>query len=175
MRLGLFAGMLIASLPFTTTSKAHVTLTPDQATAGYIRTALRIPHGCGSSATVAIRIKVPATLLSIKPQAKPGWTITIIMRALGKPTNAPHGKTVTEVVDEIVWRGGPLSNDHFDEFGLSLYAPAEEATTLWFPTVQECEQGESRWTEIPTKGQAWDDLPMPAPFLRLIPAAEKAK
>jgi uncharacterized protein YcnI len=148
---------------------AHVTASPNEAPAdSYFRTALRIGHGCNGTATTAVRVKIPDGVLGVKPQAKPGWTIEIRMRRLDKPVAIGHGRTVSEVVDEIAWRGGPLADAHFDEFGLSLRLPATAGRTLYFPVVQECEQGVHRWIEIPAAGQKWNDLREPAPFIRLV-------
>jgi uncharacterized protein YcnI len=148
---------------------AHVTANPNEAPAdSYFRTAFRVGHGCTGSATTAVRVKIPDGVFSAKPQAKPGWTIEIRMRKLDKPVEVGHGRTVTEAVDEIAWRGGPLPDTHFDEFGLSLKLPAAAGRTLYFPIVQECEQGVHRWIEIPAAGQKWNDLREPAPFIRLV-------
>lgn len=67
-------------------------------------------------------------------------------------------------------RGGPLPTDQFDEFGLALKLPRQSGSTLYFPTVQECEAGALRWTAVPKKGEKWGDLADPAPFVRLAPA-----
>lgn len=170
MHRSLSAAILIAGLVTgAADARAHVTLNPNEAPAGtYFRTALRVGHGCSGSPTVAIRVKIPDGLTTVKPQPKPGWEITIKMRKLEKPVDAGHGRMVSEVVDEIAWRGGPLPDAHFDEFGLSMKLPATPRTTLWFPTIQECQQGVHRWIEIPTGKQNWDDLKEPAPFVRLI-------
>ncbi|MGF1611540.1 MAG: YcnI family protein [Kiloniellales bacterium] len=147
---------------------AHVTANSNEAPANsYFRTALRVPHGCEGSATVAVRVKLPDGLVSVRPQMKPGWEITITMRKLDKPMDAGHGRMITETVDEIVWRGGPLPDAHFDEFGLTMKLPAKAGETLYFPVVQECEQGVHRWIEIPGAGQEWGDLEEPAPFVTL--------
>jgi uncharacterized protein YcnI len=44
-------------------------------------------------------------------------------------------------------------------------------TTLHFPVVQECEQGVSRWIDIPTAGHGGHDhgSKSPAPGLKLMP------
>ena len=153
------------------TVAAHVVADPNEGPAGgYFRTALRIGHGCGDSATVAVRVKLPEGVVSARPQAKPGWTVEIVRRTLDKPVAAGHGKTVSVVVDEIVWRGGPLPADQFDEFGLALKLPDGPGRTLYFPTVQECEAGALRWTAIPKAGETWGELKEPAPFVRLVPA-----
>lgn len=149
-------------------ASAHVTANPNQADAGwYFRTALRVPHGCEGSATVAVRVKIPAGVISLKPQMKPGWTISLKTRTLDEPLDAGKGRTVTEVVDEVAWRGGPLPDAYFDEFGLTMKLPARPGETLYFPVVQECEAGVQRWIEIPAEDESWGDLDEPAPFVRL--------
>lgn len=165
LRVGALAALISG---VATASHAHVTLNPNEGTAdNYFRTALRVGHGCKSSPTVAVRIKLPDGVLSVRPQVKPGWTITITKRLLAEPIKGPHGATVTEVVDVIEWRGGPLSDAHFDEFGLTMKLPVTPNKTLWFPTIQECEQGTHRWIEIPADGQKWNDVKEPAPFVRV--------
>lgn len=148
---------------------AHVTANPNEAAAdGYFRTALRIAHGCAGSPTVAVRVKIPDGVHSVRPQTKPGWDITITMRKVEPPVDAGHGRMISETVDEIAWRGGSLPDAHFDEFGLTMKLPNTAGKTLYLPTVQECEKGVHRWIEIPAAGQTWGQLGEPAPFIRLI-------
>jgi uncharacterized protein YcnI len=164
--------ILVASALFIAaagSAHAHVTANPNEAPAdGYFRTTLRIGHGCSGAATTAVRVKIPDDVLAVRPQAKPGWSIEIKLRKLDTPASLGHGRTVSETVDEIAWRGGPLPDAHFDEFGLTMRMPPKTGATLYFPVVQECEQGVHRWIEIPAAGQKWDDLKEPAPFIRLI-------
>jgi periplasmic copper chaperone A len=149
---------------------AHVTANPNQAPAdSWFRTALRVSHGCEGTPTIAVRVKMPDGVLSVRPQMKPGWEIEITQRKLDPPIAGPHGEEVSEVVDEVAWRGGSLPDAYFDEFGLSMRLPAE-AATLYFLTVQECEEGVHRWIEIPSGGQGWGDLEEPAPFVTIDPA-----
>ncbi len=44
-----------------------------------------------------------------------------------------------------------MPDDHYDEFVISTYLTdsLKPNTTLYFPVVQECEQGVSRWIDIP--------------------------
>jgi uncharacterized protein YcnI len=49
--------------------------------------------------------------------------------------------------------------------------PDAAAKPLYFPVIQECETGVSRWIEIPAAGQSPHDLPSPAPVVRLKPKA----
>jgi uncharacterized protein YcnI len=149
---------------------AHVTANPNEGTAGtFFQTSFRVPHGCGGSPTVAIRVKMPDGVTSVKPQMKPGWRIEITMRKLDQPIDVGHGQKVTETVDEVAWRGGPLPDAYYDDFGLQMRLPARPEATLWFPTVQDCERGVTRWIEIPAGDQKWNDLREPAPFVKLRP------
>ena len=42
-------------------------------------------------------------------------------------------------------------------------------TTLYFPVVQECEQGVSRWIEIPAEADHPHEKKWPAPGVKLLP------
>ena len=73
----------------------------------------------------------------------------------------PPNTTITatncsEGVKEVVWSGGKLPDDNYDEFVISTFLTdgLKPNTTLYFPVVQECEQGVSRWIEIPAEGAA---------------------
>lgn len=148
---------------------AHVTANPNQGAANtYFQTSLRVGHGCSGSPTVAVRVKLPEGVTSVRPQMKPGWTIEIKMRKLDKPIDSGHGRMVMETVDEVIWRGGILPDAYYDEFGLVVRLPEKAGATLYFPTVQECQQGVHRWIEIPQGGQKWGDLKEPAPFVTVI-------
>lgn len=151
---------------------AHVSLQPSEAVAGnYFQTSLSVPHGCDGTGTVAVRVKIPDGVLSVKPQMKPGWTVDIKTRKIEGEQPTLHGKTIAETVDEVSWRGGPLPDNLYDTFGLVMKLPDAAGKTLYFPVVQECEKGVHRWIELPTAGQATDALKEPAPGLRLKPKA----
>jgi len=150
-------------------ARAHVTANPDSAAAdAYVLTQFTVPHGCDGSSTVAVRIKIPEGVASVKPQMKPGWKVEIKMRKLATPLKAENGAMLTETVDEVDWRGGPLPDNMYDSFGFVMKMPAGADRTLYFPTVQECEQGSHRWVNIPAAGQKWNEVREPAPFIRLI-------
>ena len=149
---------------------AHVTASPDSAKSGsYFTTSFTVPHGCSGAATVAVRIKLPDGVADVKPQMKPGWTVEVITRKLPSPEHDAHGNTITEVADQVAWRGGPLPDNLYDTFGVLMKLPDKAGATLYFPTVQECQTGVHRWIEIPAAGQQWHDLAEPAPFVKLLP------
>lgn len=153
-------------------ASAHISVLPAEAPAGsYYHGTFSVPHGCDGSATVAIRIKIPDGVLSVKPQMKPGWTVEIKKKPLAAPLPTMHGKTITETADEVSWRGGPLPDSLYDTFGIIMKLP-ETAAPVYFPIVQECEKGVHRWIEIPVGAQKRDELREPAPMLRLTPKAQ---
>ena len=147
---------------------AHVTLDTSQATAlGYVRIAIRVPHGCEGAATTGLRLQVPDGVTAVKPQPKPGWNLTIV------PDETPAtggGHDAASSIREVSWRGGNLPDAYFDEFVLRVRMPDAAGQTVWFAFVQECEGGKvSRWIERPAEGQPLDQLRMPAYPVRLLP------
>ncbi len=160
--------VMLAALACAGAASAHVTVQPAEAPAdSYAQLTFTVPHGCNGSATRALRVKLPDGILSAKPQMKPGWQVEIKTRKLDVAVAGPHGKSVSEVVDEVDWRGGPLPDNLYDTFGLVVRLPDKIGQTLHFPAVQECEQGVERWIEIPSATQSVDKLRAPAPAVRL--------
>lgn len=160
---------LVASLPVM----AHVTADPALAEPdSYFRTALRVPHGCGSSPTTAIRVGIPDGVVSVRPQAKPGWQVAIETRKLAQPVEIGHGQKTDTLVSTVSWSGGKLPNEQFDKFGLVMKLPNQPGAQLWLPVVQTCETGETRWDQIPAAGQSAHDLPRPAALIRVADAGK---
>jgi uncharacterized protein YcnI len=132
---------------------------------------LRVPHGCGESATVRIRVQIPEGVISVKPMVKPGWRIEVTRDAYAKPYSFLHGAKFTEGVKEVVWSGGKLPDAFYDEFVLSTFIAGELAPggMLYFPVVQECEKGMHRWVEVPSPDKPGGHLGDPAPGVKLVP------
>ena len=160
----------VASAP----SVAHVTLERQEAAVGSsYKAVLRVPHGCAGSPTTAIRVRLPAGVIAVKPMPKPGWELSTVRGKYPKPYTL-RGAQVSEGVTEISWSGGKLLDAHYDEFVFAGTIAAElgGVQTIYFPVVQECEKGVHRWIEIPT-GKAshghGEGSTEPAPALRLLP------
>jgi uncharacterized protein YcnI len=64
-----------------------------------------------------------------------------------------------------------LPDDFYDEFVLSMFLTDDlkPDTMLYFPTVQECEQGINRWIEISIDPGHAQESKRPAPGLKLLP------
>jgi uncharacterized protein YcnI len=167
---GLAAAALAAALALPV--YAHVTLDPPQAAAdSYFKLNVRVPHGCEGTATLRLRVRIPEGVTGVKPQPKPGWQLETVKTKLSPPIKDSHGREITEVVSEIMWSGGKLLDEHYEEFGIHMKLPDKPNTILYFPAVQECEKGVHRWIEIPEVGKNWGDYKSPAPMLKLGPKA----
>jgi uncharacterized protein YcnI len=139
---------------------AHVTAAPigDVPAEGYGKVDFRVPHGCDGSPTTAITVRLPDNVVGATPQVVPGWKISVKEGKLAKPVEA-HGEQITEGVREVTWRGGPLPDHHLQEFGMSIQTSGKPGEKAWFKILQECEQGETAWAEIPEDGGEEPDTP----------------
>jgi uncharacterized protein YcnI/copper(I)-binding protein len=155
---------------FHSAAFAHITLdkAETRANAPY-RGVLKVPHGCDGQATQAIRVQIPEGVIGVKPMPKPGWTLEVKRGAYAKSYQS-HGKTVSEGAREIVWSGGSLPDDNYDEFTFVGFVTSDFASgdTIRFPTIQQCTGTEARWVEIPADGQSPHDLKTPAPAVRVV-------
>lgn len=156
---------------------AHVVLDQPQAAAGSAYTAtLRITHGCDGTATHTVVVHVPPGLRGVKPQPKPGWTLSLRKAPLAEPYDS-HGKRITDGVVEVRWtassREAWLDDAWFDEFSLRGQLPATPGP-LWFRVQQLCERGSWDWAELPASGTSTQGLKAPAALLQVVPAAPAA-
>ncbi|MDA9436462.1 YcnI family copper-binding membrane protein [Bradyrhizobium sp. CCBAU 51627] len=150
---------------------AHVYLEGKQATVGAAYKAVfAVPHGCSGSPTIKIRVQIPEGVIAVKPMPKAGWNVDIVE---GKYANQYdyHGNKLSSGAKEVVWSGGKLPDHNYDEFVVSSFLTdsLKPNTTLYFPVVQECEKGVSRWIEIPAEGAAHSrEDKSPAPGVKLL-------
>lgn len=161
--------VLMAALA-TSPAAAHITLETKQATIGsYYKAVFAVPHGCAGSSTVKIRVQIPEGVIAAKPMPKAGWSVDVVE---GKYANEYdyHGNKLSSGVKEVAWSGGKLLDKHYDEFVISTFLTdsLKPRTTLYFPVVQECETGVSRWIEVPAEG-AGHEGKSPAPGVKLLP------
>jgi uncharacterized protein YcnI/copper(I)-binding protein len=149
---------------------AHITLATKEARSNtYYKAVLSVPHGCDGEATQSIRIQIPEGVIGVKPMPKPGWTLTVTRGAYAKLYES-HGKAVSEGPKEIVWSGGTLSDDNYDEFVFTSFIAGDFSAgqSIYFPTMQQCTKGQVNWADIPAAQQSSHDLKAPAPALRIV-------
>lgn len=161
-----------AVLSLAGSAAAHVTASPEEAEAGgYARLEFGVPHGCEGSPTTRVRVQIPDTVPSVTPQRNPLWSLST-KEGPKQPTEA-HGETITKGISEVIWTARqPLPEHELDVLGMSVLLPDTSGETVFFPTIQECEQGEERWIQVPAKGEDAHDLPYPAPQVVLTAASD---
>ncbi len=164
-----------AAVAISVPAFAHVTLEKGEAAIGSTYKAVfRIPHGCEGKPTTVVRVQIPEGVLAVKPMPKAGWKLSKVRGPYAKSYNYQN-KPTSEGVKEVVWSGGSLGDDEYDEFVLrgNLAGDFKVGDMLYFPVVQECPEGKSeRWIEIPASGKSSDDLDSPAPGIKLLKKGE---
>jgi len=159
----------------TASALAHVTLEGHEASVGSTYKAVfRVPHGCEGQPTDVVRVRIPEGVIAVKPMPKPGWQLEKV-RGEYAASYEYHGAEIGEGVREVIWSGGNLADDEYDEFVLRGYLTTalKAGDTLYFPIIQECPEGlVERWIEVPADGRSADDLEMPAPGVRLLEKAD---
>jgi periplasmic copper chaperone A len=148
--LALTAGLVLAA-PLA--ASAHVTVSPDTATAGdYSVLTFAFSHGCEQSPTASLTIDVPEGVASIAPQIEPGWTIARVGGNEGIP-------------EQIVYTADtPIESGLRATVTVQVNFTEEVAgTAVAFPVLQSCVDGVTDWSEIADAGQDPHDLDAPAP------------
>lgn len=145
----------VAALAAATSAQAHVSVQPQEATAGgYQVLRFGVGHGCDGKPTTSVRIEIPQGVSAARPQPKPGWRLDV--------QRSPDG-----AVNAIVWTGR-LAADEFDEFLILTRLPPAPGP-LAFPAIQACDGAEARWVEIAPPGAPRPAKP--APVVNLRPGA----
>jgi uncharacterized protein YcnI len=115
-------------------------------------------------------VQIPEGVIVVKPLPTAGWNVEAVP---GKYASAYdyQGSSVSNGAKEVVWSGGNLPDHTREEFVISTFLTGglKPDTVLYFPTVQECEQGVSRWIDIPADPAHPHDSKWPAPGVKLLP------
>jgi len=166
-----FLAALAVAFLAASSASAHITLKGKEAAIGSPYDAVFVvPHGCAGSATTKIRVQIPEGVIAVKAMPTAGWNVETVT---GKYAAAYdyQGASVSEGPKEVVWSGGKLPDHVREEFVISTFLTGglKPNTVLYFPTVQECEQGISRWIDIPADPAHAHDSKWPAPGVKLLP------
>ena len=167
------AGTAALLLTAATGASAHVGVTPDKTAANsYALLTFGIPHGCEESGTTKVAITLPAELNDAQPTVNPNWTVEKVTEQLAEPKKLADGTSITKRTSQIVYTAKSLlAHDLRDALVLSLKLPDAAGTTLYFPTLQTCETGQTDWSEIAKDGQDPHSLKTPAPSMTITEAA----
>lgn len=163
--LGAALGLLLAGfLP----AAAHVGISSDTSAAGSTAmVTFSFSHGCGDSPTTALVIQIPEAFSRATPDFAPGWSIDVETEELDEPLTGGHGEEITERTATVTFTADePIENNIYAMVSVRLSLPEDAAgETIFFPVIQECEDGEHAWIEIPQEGEDPHDLESPAPGL----------
>lgn len=168
------AGAAVLLLAAATGASAHVGVTPDKTAANsYALLTFGIPHGCDESGTTKVAITLPAELNDAQPTVNPNWTVEKVTEQLAEPKKLADGSSITKRTSQIVYTAkAPLDHSLRDALVLSVKLPDAAGTTLYFPTLQSCETGQTDWSEIAKDGQDPHSLKAPAPSITISAAAD---
>ena len=154
-------------------ASAHVGVTPDKTAANsHALLTFGIPHGCDTSGTTKVAITLPQELNDAQPTVNPNWTVEKVTEQLPEPKKLADGTSITKRTSQIVYTAkSPLAHELRDALVLSVKLPDAAGTTLYFPTLQSCETGQTDWSEIAKDGQDPHSLEAPAPAITVTAAA----
>jgi len=164
--------VLIAAVLATSPVSAHVLLEGKQAAiGGEFKAVFVVPHGCSGSPTTKLRVQIPEGVIATEARPVAGWTVDTVKGKYAGEYDLKGAKT-SEGIKEVAWSGGKLPDKTRQEFVIETYLAGslKPGTALYFPTVQECEQGVSRWIEMPSDGEMHlhsHEGKWPAPAVRL--------
>lgn len=172
---------IVAGLGITMVSvfpaSAHVGVKADTTAAG--STAILtfgFSHGCGESPTTSLTFQIPEEFTSVNPVYAPGWDITWETEELATPVVSAHGTETTSRISTVTFTADePIVTGIYAMVSLRMTLPEDASgETIYFPVVQECEEGENAWIEIPAEGQSSEDLESPAPAITVTEAESDA-
>ncbi len=126
-----------------------------------------VGHGCGDSPTTSIAVQIPAGVVDIEPRARDGWRIETETGPLPASVEL-DGQTITNGVQIVRWTDGELDPHTPETFFLAATVVAEVGSSVDFPFVQTCREGELAWIQIPSEEQDPNDLEYPAPGVEVV-------
>ncbi len=170
---GIAGGTAALTLAGMSGASAHVGVTPDKTAANsYALLTFGIPHGCEGSGTTKVTITLPAELNDAQPTVNPNWTAQKVLEQLPEPKKLADGSAITKRTSQIVYTAkAPLDPEFRDALVLSVKLPDAAGKTLYFPTLQNCEQGQTDWSQVPQEGQDAHALKSPAPSVAVSATA----
>lgn len=162
---------LLSLAGFSTTADAHIVIENFEGRQNYNEFLnLMVPHGCGPLATTEIRMKIPASVPLFAPEEKDGWETQLVMRALDEPIKRGNGQVISEVYDEVIWRGN-LPSLHLGVFKFLARITGPVGSVVPFKTIQTCGEKQDRWVDVVEDGEpGWKmwALEAPAPFVTVV-------
>ncbi|KAI8139464.1 hypothetical protein BJV82DRAFT_672736 [Fennellomyces sp. T-0311] len=145
---------------------AHITFTQDETLPGVeLNTSLAVGHGCDGSNTIEISVSVPEEVTQLEPQEIAGWNLTLQYR---------NGSSEQRAISNFTWSGGNLGAETYQDFGVIIHVPSVDVSqnnvTLYFPTIQRCENGTNEWVGEGEQSEAAGQKPAPELIITSTPS-----
>lgn len=151
---------------------AHVSANPDTAEQGAESTkvSFRVPNEEPKGDTTKVEIDLPLDhpLAEVSVRQIPGWTVSVTKSKLPRPVKT-NDLELTEAVSKIVWSGGTIKPDQFEEFDVSMGPLPTNTDTLSFKAIQTYSTGKVITWDQPQPPGA-QEPENPAPTLHLTKA-----
>jgi len=167
---GLAAGALLV-LGIASAASAHVTVSPKTAPAGSSTVlSFSFSHGCAPSEgstddapTTSIAFDIPEAVQSVTPVVNPGWDITTVRGpAAATPAASPDPADASRITKVVFTAKSPIPSGLRDTLSLQLRVPEQVGSTLLFPALQSCVQGQTAWDQAPNADGSEPDHPAPS-------------
>lgn len=145
MRTGLVSALLGAVLVLVgSPAFAHVTVQPEEATAGGFQTfVVQVPNERDDASTIKVEVQFPQSFAFVSFQDVEGWRREVTTVEFDEPIEA-FGEEVTEGTGTVTWSGGRIEPSEFETFAFSA-GPVPEGD-MEFKAIQTYDSGEVvRW------------------------------
>lgn len=156
-------------------ASAHVTVQPPSVSkdATDQTFAFRVPNEEDNANTVKVEVDFPTDtpIPSALVAPVPGWTDQIQTVKLATPIHTDDGD-ITDVVSQIVWTGGQITPNHYQDFTVDFGALPDGTDQVVFKALQTYSDGNIvRWIDLQKPGQPEPEHPAPVLKLTSTPAA----
>jgi uncharacterized protein YcnI len=143
--IGAAGAALLLALAAPAAASAHVTVSPNTASAGsYALLNVKVPNESATAVTNKIELSLPTdtpfTSVSYVPVA--GWSADLVREALPSPVKVGDN-TITEAVTKVIWTADPgfeITAGQLQVFPLSL-GPVPDVGSIVFPAEQTYSDG----------------------------------
>lgn len=155
---GAAAGTALLAIP----ASAHVSFTPGSVQQGSAAVlTLHVPNEESNADVTQVDVRIPTDhpIAQLLVQPVPGWTISVRTTTLAKPLVTDDG-SFSQAVSEVIWSGGKVAPDQFQDFTVSADPLPKGISQLAFKAIQTYSNGDVvRWIDLPQPGQPVPDHP----------------
>ncbi len=154
-------------------AESHNYLTEIRAPAGYMHDIeVRVAHGCLGSSVNEVRIKIPEGIYEVRIFHNRNWETETKMRQVDPPVVGGFGRKITETVDEIVWKNptSPIPDMMIEGFRFRAKLPNEPGRILFFKTLNQCEEGDDNYIDLPESNININDEDFDQKFMSFMAA-----